>query len=345
MAQAAAFEDLDLRLDDVEARDLFGHGMLDLDARIDLDEVESARVGVHEKLDRAGAPVLGRLADRKRRVAEGLADRRIEIGRRRALDDFLVAPLNRAVAFEEVNQAAVGVAQKLHFDVPGAPDELLQIDFILAEGGLGFPFACLDRVEEFVLAFDRPHAPAAAAPGRLEHDGIADCRRQALHFIRVVRKRFGRGHDGRADGDREVARGDLVAERAHRLGPGSDEENAVVGAGFREFRALRQKAVTGMDSVDFRGDRDPHHLFDREVGLERSKMQFAGSAAPDKIGFVRLEAVERELVLLGVDCHGLDAELRGGAEHADRDLAAVGDEKPFNTARSHWNCIHLASFP
>ena len=224
-------------------------------------------------------------------LQRALANRLVEKWRRRALDDFLVASLNRAVTFEQVDEAAVGVAQKLHFDVPGAPDELFQIDFILAEGGFGFSFARLHRVEEFVLAFDRPHAPAAAAPGRLEHDGIADFRRQPFHLLRVVGKRFGRGHDRHADGNGEIARGDLVAERAHGLRLGSDEENAVVRAGFREFRALRQKAVTRMDRVDFCGDRDPDHLFDREVGLERSEMQLAGSASSDKIGLVRLEAV------------------------------------------------------
>jgi hypothetical protein len=36
---------------------IFGHRVLDLDARIDLDEVELAGVGVHQELDRAGAHV------------------------------------------------------------------------------------------------------------------------------------------------------------------------------------------------------------------------------------------------------------------------------------------------
>jgi hypothetical protein len=40
--------DVDLRLDDVDAGDLLGHGVLDLDARIDLDEVEFAGVGIHQ---------------------------------------------------------------------------------------------------------------------------------------------------------------------------------------------------------------------------------------------------------------------------------------------------------
>ena len=49
-------------------------------------------------------------------------------------------------------------------------------------------------------------------------------------------------------------------------------------------------------------------------------------AAADLVGLVGLEAVQRELVLLGPDRDRLDAELVGGAEHADGDLGAVGDE-------------------
>ena len=54
-ADRRAFEDVDLRLDDVDAGDLLGHRVLDLDARVDLDEVEFAGVGIHQELDRAGA--------------------------------------------------------------------------------------------------------------------------------------------------------------------------------------------------------------------------------------------------------------------------------------------------
>ena len=52
---AAALGDADLRLDDVDAGHLLGDRVLDLDARIDLDEVEGAGIGIHQELDRAGA--------------------------------------------------------------------------------------------------------------------------------------------------------------------------------------------------------------------------------------------------------------------------------------------------
>jgi hypothetical protein len=42
VAEARALGDGDLRLDDIDAGDQFGDGVFDLDARIDLDEVELA---------------------------------------------------------------------------------------------------------------------------------------------------------------------------------------------------------------------------------------------------------------------------------------------------------------
>ena len=43
--QRLAGGDADLRLDQVDAGDHFGHGMLDLDAGVHFDEVEIARAG------------------------------------------------------------------------------------------------------------------------------------------------------------------------------------------------------------------------------------------------------------------------------------------------------------
>src|SRR5271163_2049265 len=57
-------------------------------------------------------------------------------------------------------------------------------------------------------------------------------------------------------------------------------------------------------------------------------MQFARRATPDEIRLVRLEAVQGELVLLGVYRDRLDAKLRRRAKHAYRDFAPVGDEEP-----------------
>ncbi len=57
------FEQPDLRLDDVDAGDDFGHRMFDLDARVHFDEVEFVRIGIEQELDRACAAVIGGLAE------------------------------------------------------------------------------------------------------------------------------------------------------------------------------------------------------------------------------------------------------------------------------------------
>src|SRR5690606_10390338 len=46
----------------------------------------------------------------------------------------------------------------------------------------------------------------------------------------------------------------------------------------------------------------------------------------DTIGFVRLEAVQAQLVFLGIDRDGLLPQLVRGPHHADRDLTPVGDQ-------------------
>src|SRR3546814_19205189 len=58
VADAPAFGDADLGLDDVDAGDLFGNRVFDLDARIDLDEVERAGARVHQEFNGAGVRVV-----------------------------------------------------------------------------------------------------------------------------------------------------------------------------------------------------------------------------------------------------------------------------------------------
>jgi hypothetical protein len=219
-ADRLAFQDVDLRLDDVDAGHLLGDGVLDLDARIDLDEVELAGVGIHQELDRAGADIVGGMGDLQGVVGKLGALGGVEIGGGRALDDLLVAALDGAVALEEMDGIAMRVAQHLHLDMAGALDQLFQIDLVLAEGGLGLALGLGHLAGEIFLGADGAHAAPAAAPGGLEHDRIADLGGHLLDRVHVVGQRLGGRHDGHADLDRQIARGDLVAEPAHGVGRG-----------------------------------------------------------------------------------------------------------------------------
>src|SRR5258708_38957409 len=109
--ELAAGGDADLLQDEIDVGDLLGHRMLDLDARVHLDEVEGA-VLVQE-LDGADAEI----AEVAHGLGHGLADHAAGGGveRRRGafLPDLLMAALQRAIALAEMDGAAAAVAQHL----------------------------------------------------------------------------------------------------------------------------------------------------------------------------------------------------------------------------------------
>src|SRR5690606_9200924 len=130
---ARPLRDADLRPDDVDPRHRLGHRMLDLDPRLDLDEIEFACIRILQELDRARAQLVVGPTDLERVRAESVALLLGEAGRRRALDHRWTAPLHGAIALEQVHQRAVRIAEQLHFDMPRAAHELLEINLIVAE--------------------------------------------------------------------------------------------------------------------------------------------------------------------------------------------------------------------
>ena len=167
----AAFGDADLGPHEVDAGHLLGDGVLHLDARIDLDEVEAPGVEIVQELHRARVEVVGRAGDGERVAGELIPLRRRKAGGRRALHDLLVAPLHRAVALEEVDGLAVQIRQNLDLQVAGATDEALEVDVVLAEGGVrlapGREQGGLELVPVSTLRMPRPPPPqlALSMPG------------------------------------------------------------------------------------------------------------------------------------------------------------------------------------
>jgi len=231
-----------------------------------------------------------------------------------------VTALHCAVALEEVDDAAVAVGEDLHFDVAGPFDQLLEIDVVLAEGGLRLAPRRRQLAGKRVAVGDDAHAAAAAAPRGLEHQRIADLGGDPPALLHVLRQRLARRHHRHAHRDGEVARRDLVAEAAHGDRARPDEGEAGGEAGGGEIRVLGEESIAGMDRVGARLAGDADDVGDREIGGDRAE------AGADLIGLVGLEAVKRELVLLREDRNGLQAELIRRPEDADGDLRAVGDK-------------------
>ena len=168
----------DLLRDEVEAGQHLGDRVLDLDPAVDLDEVE-VPILVEQELERAGALVAGGHHRADGQVAQPLASRVVHRGRRRLLDDLLVATLDAAVPLAQVHAVAVLVDQHLDLDVARLLDPLLEVDAVVAEGGLRLGSGQRQRRLHLTGRAHQPHATASASGRRLEQHRVAG-------FLRLV---------------------------------------------------------------------------------------------------------------------------------------------------------------
>ena len=291
IADARAGGDAELRLDEVDPGHLFGDGVLDLQARVGLDEVERAGLDVQQELDASGVRVAGGAPQRERRGAEPPSVGLAQEWRRRPLDDLLMAALHRAIPLEQVHQIAVQIAENLHLDVTRAPHELLDVHRVVAEGAGRFAPRRVHEGPELGRRRDDPDAAATAAVAGLEHEGIADGLRDGAGLAGIARQGAAPRQDRHARCLRQRARRDLVAERAHRLRRRAHEDEAGARARHGEVRALGEEAVARMDGVHPRPARHPDDRVDVEIGVDRRAL------GADEIALVRDEAMARAPIL------------------------------------------------
>src|SRR3546814_2783857 len=79
------------------------------------------------------------------------------------LDHLLMPPLERAVALEQVDDIAVGVAEHLHLDMAGGQDIFLDQHMIIAERCRRLALARGERVDEIRRGVDLAHPLAASS--------------------------------------------------------------------------------------------------------------------------------------------------------------------------------------
>ena len=216
------------------------------------------------------------------------------------------------------------VAEDLDFHVPRPADQLLEVDLVVAKGGLGLAPGGRDPIENVRLVFDRPHPAPTAAPAGLDHDRQADGARFVHECGRVLGQRFG-GRQYRHPGrDRQVAGRDFISQTAHDVRRRTDEDDPHFRTGLGEFRVLGQEAVTGVDGVDAGVQRHADDGVDIQIGVE------GALALADQVALVGLEAVQGEAVFLRIDGDRSHAQFGGGAKHANGDFAPVGDQQVFD---------------
>ena len=215
--------------------------MLDLDARVHLDEIEILRATavVVQELQRAGAAIADRARQLRRRFAQALARGGVQRGRGRFLEHLLATPLQRAFAFIKMD-GVLAVAQHLHFDVR-ARQVAFQIDAAIAECRLRLGLGLRHLRAQLGLVLHHADAAPAAAGRRLDHQGIAHAARMRQRFIERGHHACAAGHGRHAGRLGAGARGGLVAHFPYGLRIRADEDQARVADGLREGGVLRRK--------------------------------------------------------------------------------------------------------
>ena len=305
-------------LHEVNASDEFGHGMLDLQARVHLQKEEAA-VLPGDKLHRARAVVVDGFGQRHGLLAHLRAGDLVQQGRRGLLDHLLVATLDGTFALAQINHIAMLVAEHLNFDVAGIDDEFFDEDPVVAKGRARLGLGAGEAFSHLVAAPGDAHA-LAPAPGRgLEHDGIADlvgnCHRVRGVLDHAQIPRHGRDLGGVG----EFLRLDLVAHGGDGVGIGADEDDPCLRQRPGEGLALRQEAVAGMHRLGARLLAGLNDAVDEQVGFGRG-----GRADMD--GLVGHLHMERIAVGVRIDGDGGDSHAPGGLDDPAGDFATVGDQ-------------------
>ena len=199
----------------VDAGDLLGDAVLDLEPGVDLEEGDGAVPGDQE-LAGAGADVPRLAQDRLAGLVEP-GDLVVGEERRgRLLDQLLVAALERAVAGGDDDDVAVLVGQALGLDVPRLVEELLDQALAAAERPDRLADRRLVELGDLLQRAGDLEATATAAEDRLDGDRQAVLLRERDDLVGVLDGVLGAGGQRGVGLLRDVLGLGLVAEALDR---------------------------------------------------------------------------------------------------------------------------------
>src|SRR5580700_3360529 len=159
--------------------------MLDLNARVHLQEVEHVAITIDEHFYCAQASIFQMPRKRNCRAMYLFAQRLTDIGCWRFFHKFLIAPLYRAVASAEMDDF-FAVAENLHFDVTAVRNVTLDIQTRIAKTCLRLRHRHFHRSSELGSVAHLPHASAATTSHRFDEYRPADLSSKALCFVEAA---------------------------------------------------------------------------------------------------------------------------------------------------------------
>ena len=232
--------------------------MLNLYTSIHLHEIEAA-IFIEQKLESTRTRVTYFLTSFDGDRTHFFTLFRRNYGRRSFLQQFLVATLDRAFAFAEMNHIAVFVGQNLYLYVPRTLDITLDINGTIFKRHEGLGLSEFEVCGEIVLRSDDPHSASATARRRLNNYRETDLN---CEFFSLVGRFDGFGTSGqdRDPGCFHCPPGlDLIAHHSDHTWTRPDKFDVTVLADLRKRRGFSQKPVTrvnGVNICDFGGADD-----------------------------------------------------------------------------------------
>ncbi len=179
--------------------------------------------------------------------------------------------------------------------------------------------AVRERLRQFVGRANDAHAAAAAAVAGLDDDRVAEVGGDLLGLLLGLDGAVAAGQRADTRLLHRPAGARLLAHQADHRRARADELDVAGLAHLGEVGALGEEAVAGVDGIgagDLGGADDGGHV---QVALAAARR----TDADVLVGEADVQAV---LVGLGLDGDRLDAQFPAGADDAQRDLAAIGNQ-------------------
>ena len=301
----------------INAGDLLGDAVLDLQAGVHFQEVEGIAGGIDDEFHRACRAVVNRLHQANRSLVQGLPHGIGQMWRRGFLDHLLVAALQRTVAFAESQHAAAPIAEYLHFNMPGLFDELFQkysgVAEVAAPEALHRGKGCL----QVGAVAAQAHADTATAGSAFQHHRITDVRRRRLGLGNAVQQFAARQQRCRV-ALCQLTGGVFEAKAFHLRWRGADEGDAGLFAGQGKGSVFTEKAVAGMNGLGAAAACRVENALDVQIG-------FSGEAFADPDGYIGVQYMAGPVVGAGVHRDRTDAHALQGADDPAGDGAAIGN--------------------
>ena len=312
-----AFSNKNLCLHDIHIGNHFRDRMFHLHTGIHFNEIEMFFILIHKKLHRPCIEVIDILHQLDGSITDIITQLLRKRPGRRHFNNFLMAALDRAVTFKQMNNMSRFITENLYLDVLRIHDTFFHIHLIAAESHFRFRLRAVIRLLQIFHAVHIPHTPSAAAIDRFNHDRETVFLGKSSDLIKAFHSTVCAGNHGNLRLFRLDTGIYLVTEHDQMFHTRPDENKSFFLTAFRQLRIFRKKSVAGMDSIHMMLLTDTDNILYIQVSINRL------ISFPYQVRFISTVPVKRQYILFGINSHRPDAQLIAGTEHTDSDLAPV----------------------